>query len=141
MYYIPLIVIGFFIIFGGFWCAVLAILSLAGGWDRLSKKFPAPEHLLTTGKEFRFQSARFRVVNYSLCVTVRVHDDGTTISVMKLFGFRHKPIFIPYTEMKEPSTGRFITEYLVFRADTVRVEIHGSSAEEIRLRLNRIMRK
>jgi hypothetical protein len=93
------------------------------------------------GKEFRFQSARFRVVNYSLWVTVRVHDDGTTISVMKLFGFRHKPIFIPYTEMKEPSTGRFITEYLVFRADTVRVEIHGSSAEEIRLRLNRIMRK
>lgn len=141
MYYIPLIVIVFLIVFGGFWCAVLAILSLAGGWTRLSKKYPAPEHTLRTGKEFRFQSARFRVINYSLCVTVTIHEDGATISVMKLFSFRHRPIFIPYTEMKEPSTGRFITEYLVFRADSVRVEIHGSSAEEIRLRLNRLLAK
>jgi len=141
VYYIPLIVIGFFIIFGGLWCAVLAILSLAGGWNRLSKKFPAPEHLLAAGKEFRFQSARFRVVNYSLCATVRIHDEGITISVMKIFSFRHKPLFIPYTEMKEPSTGRFVTEYIVFKTDSVRVEVYGSSAEEIRLRLNRIMSK
>ena len=141
MYYIPLIVTGFFIFFTVLWCAVLAILSLAGGWNRLSKKFPAPELLLSSGKEFRFQSARFRVVNYSLCVTVRIQEEGIVISVMKLFSFRHKPVFIPYSEMKDPSTGRFITEYLVFRADSVRVEIHGSSAEEIRLRLNRIISK
>ena len=141
MYYIPLIVIVFFIFFAGLWCAVMAILSLAGGWNRLSKKFAAPEHLLTAGKEFTFQSARFRVVNYSLCAKVRILEDGIVISAMKLFSFRHKPLFIPYTEMKEPSTGRFVTEYIVFKADSVRVEIYGSSAEEIRIRLNRIITK
>ncbi|HPF08012.1 MAG TPA: hypothetical protein PK293_18350 [Spirochaetota bacterium] len=141
MNYIPFIVIGFLIFFAGLWCAVLAILSLAGGWNRLSKKFPAPEHLLSSGKEFRFQSARFRIVNYSLCTTLRIHEEGIAISVMKLFSFRHKPLFIPYVEMKDPSTGRFITEYIVFRTDSVRVEVHGSAAEEIRIRLNRIMAK
>lgn len=137
MYYIPLIVIGVFAFFAGLWCAVLSILSLVGGWNRLSKKFPAPEHMLSTGKEFTFQSARFRVVNYSLCAKVRIHDEGIVLSVIKLFSFMHRPLFIPYTEMKEPSTGRFVTEYIIFRVDNIRVEIYGSSAEETRLHLKR----
>jgi hypothetical protein len=60
---------------------------------------------------------------------------------MKLFSFRHRPIFIPFSEMKEPSTGRFVTEYIKFRTDGVRIEIYGSSAGEIRVSLNRIMSK
>lgn len=137
MYYIPLIVIGVFIFFAGLWCAVLAVLSLAGGWNRLSKKFSAPEHMLSTGKEFTFQSARFRIINYSLCAKVRVHDEGAVIDVMKLFRFMHRPLFIPFTEMREPSTGRFVTEYIIFRVDNIRIEIYGSSAEEIRIHLNK----
>ncbi|HOP62382.1 MAG TPA: hypothetical protein PK358_09605 [Spirochaetota bacterium] len=139
MYYIPLIAIGSFVFFAGLWCAVLSILSLVGGWNRLSKKFAAPEHLINAGKEHTFQSVRFRVVNYSLCVKVRITETGIILDVMKLFRFMHRPLFIPYTEMKDPSTGKFITDYIVFRLDNIKIEIYGSSAEEIRKRLIEII--
>lgn len=141
MYYIPLIVFGSLAFFAGLWCAVLAILSFLGGWRRLAALHPAPDHMLTTGREFTFQSARMRMVNYSLCVKVRIHDEGIVVSIAKLFSFMHKPVFIPYSEMKEPSIGRFVTEYIVFRTSDVRIEIYGSSAEEIRQRLNRILNR
>ncbi len=141
MYYIPIIIFGFLIFFVFLWNAVLSILSFAGGWNRLSKKFTAPEDMHGKGKEFKFQSARFRIINYSLCAKVMIHEEGIALSVMKLFSFMHKPLFIPYTEMKEPATGRFVTEYIVFKADSIRVGISGSSAEEIRVRLNRLMQR
>lgn len=133
MYYAPFITMGILLRFGLLWCSVLSLLSFAGGWRRLSLKYPAPENPPAAGKEYRFQSVRLRLVNYSLCMTVITTDTGVMLKVMKLFSFMHRPMFIPYPEMKEPSFGRFVTDYVVFRADSVRVEIYGSSAEEIRV--------
>jgi hypothetical protein len=87
VYYIPLIVTGFFIFFTVLWCAVLAILSLAGDGTGFQKNFLRLNFSFFR-KEFRFQSARFRVVNYSLCVTVRIHEEGIVISVMKHLQFQ-----------------------------------------------------
>ena len=103
----PLIFLLFPILFAGFWCFVLFLLSRIGGWGRLAEKFAAP--IAPAGKIFHGQSAQLSgFCNYNRCLTIIVAAEGIYLRVWPLFGIGHKPILIPWDEIRNPRDSRFL---------------------------------
>jgi hypothetical protein len=104
-------------LFVGVLCVSLPLVSLLGGWRRLSEFFPAtnpPE-----GQRFRMQSGSVGWVNYSSCLTIYSNADGLYLSVMLPFRMGHPPLFIPWGEIHDATTRRFLgMEDVVFQIGT-----------------------
>jgi hypothetical protein len=93
-------------LFVGVLCVSLPLVSLLGGWRRLSEFFPAanpPE-----GTRFRMQSGSIGLVNYSSCLTIYSNDDGVYLSTLWPFRLGHPPLLIPWGEIHDVTTSRFL---------------------------------
>ena len=105
-YLFILIFPAFFIVFIGMWCLVCATLSAIGGWKKLANQFPQTSP--PTGKKFYMQSGSIGLANYNNCLTLQVNHTGINLSVLPIFRFAHKPIFLPWNELNNPEVKKFL---------------------------------
>lgn len=127
-----------------FSCLVVAIVSVIGGWYRLSKLYPAEETTYrmadeTTSKKYRWASLvmgpPYFPTNYGNCLNVVVSDQGVRIAVGLLFRTLHPPIFIPWSAVESCTLDR---QFAIFTRATVEIDgiahplrLFGNCAREI----------
>jgi hypothetical protein len=112
-----------------FWCFVIAMVSVIGGWHRLSKLYPAEETSFRIanqddGKIFRWASLvmgpRYFPTNYGNCVNVNLSAIGVRLWVMLLVRPMHPPLLIPWTAIE---SCRLDKELLIF--DCAAIQVRG----------------
>jgi len=93
--------------FAGMWCAVCLLISVAGGWRRLARTYPAPPGK-PEGRKFSGQSGGFGWCNYNRCLTIHTSPEGLRLSIMFLFRLGSPPILIPWGEIRNCEVKRFL---------------------------------
>lgn len=92
--------------FVSMWCAISLLLSAMGGWRRLAESFAARDE--PTGRHFFMQSGKIGIVNYGSCLTIHSAPSGFYLSVWLPFRIGHPPLFIPWQEVRNVTTRRFL---------------------------------
>jgi hypothetical protein len=90
--------IGFFFFFIPMWFFILFILSKRG-WSDLVENYKAEDPF--TGDRIGIISAGINGVNYNNSLILKYNDEGIYLKTMFLFSAFHKPILIPWGEIKE----------------------------------------
>lgn len=127
-----LIVIAFIVWFGAVWTSVLTLLSLIGGWRKLSLTYPASLSAVTRdGERFPYVSARFGFINYRSCVSITFTETGILFTVMKLFSIMHSPIHIPYSKISGIEKGKLFLTYTGFSVDGKKILLYGEAGERL----------
>jgi hypothetical protein len=90
------IVIGFPFAFAFILFMVLTILSVVGGWSRVAGQFPG--QAVVDG--LHAQTGMFGLVSYRFVLDLKSSPQGLAISVLPFLRFAHKPLFIPWTELR-----------------------------------------
>lgn len=95
--WLPLLIIPvFFIVFPLFWCFVVKMISVVGGWGRLAKRFAAGDKAVT-GKSFQMVTGMVGLSSYRNMLTIHFAEDGFFLDVMPIFRVGHPRLFIPWT--------------------------------------------
>ncbi len=89
---------GFAVVFPIFWCFIVWILSLAGGWHRLAKRYAAGARPVS-GESHRGVLGMVGGVSYKAILTLHFNDEGFFIAVAPFFRLGHPRLFIPWTEV------------------------------------------
>jgi len=79
------------------WLLVCGILSLVGGWRKLSERFANGDSF--EGERFRFCSGSVGFVNYNSCLFATVGTAGIALSILPLYRFMHPRLVIPWSEV------------------------------------------
>lgn len=114
---------------------VLAILSFAGGWRRLSIISPAPEVIQPDSVIYSFQSMRLGFVNYNMVLYTRFTDAGIIVSTFWPFTFMHKPFIIRYSGIRDIKKGSFFGPYVQFTTGGKKIRLQGRCAAELEKRM------
>ena len=114
---------------------ILSILSLAGGWRRLSTISPAPGTIEPGPVIYSFQSMRLGFVNYNMIVYTAFTDAGIIVSTFWPFTFMHRPFIIRYNRIRDLKKGSFFGPYLVFSIDGKKIRLQGRCTMELELRM------
>ena len=129
-----LIVVGFLVIFPAFWCAVVKLISVAGGWSRLATRYPASEPALD--HRWPMQSGRFGGLgNYRNVLTVGVGPEGLFLDVMALFRVGHAPLLVPWEDVEVlPDESLFFLSVTPVRigADGTTLRLYGDVGKAVR---------
>jgi hypothetical protein len=116
-YLTALIIPGVIIYLGLLWTFICFILSLTGGWMKLSKKYKSAEP--PSGEYISSVSGRMRFVNYNFILRVSVSHNGFYLYVMKLFRPFHPVLFIPWGSVRGVSRKTlFWLKYLSIEVNT-----------------------
>ena len=92
--YLLLIVPGFAL----YWCFLMWMVSVIGGWRLLAGKFRATSPF--SGEQWRWQAAQFRfTAHYNGVLTVGADPMRLYLAIMPLFAFAHPPLLIPWHEI------------------------------------------
>jgi hypothetical protein len=115
----------------GLWCLVTAIVSFAGGWFQLSRKFRLMSPF--DGVSEGLRSGRMRwLTHYGNCLRLGANGDGLYLAVLFLFRFMHPPLFVPWSEIEVRRKKRWLFgEYVTFTMGTelrIPLRISGTSA-------------
>ena len=102
-YIIPILAIPLIV---GFWCLVVKLISLIGGWNRLAQRFKTEAR--PEGRSFSRQSMRLGIANYSGGLNVVVSPEGLYLSLSFIFRVGHPPLLIPWTEIYDPREETFL---------------------------------
>jgi hypothetical protein len=95
-----LIAAAFVVFFTTLWCSIVFILSLAGGWRALGKRYAAKD-MEVAGQRWEMQRGAMRVVvGYNHILTIVANTRGIYLSVMALFRIGHPPLFIPWEHIE-----------------------------------------
>ncbi|MFO0797224.1 MAG: hypothetical protein U0804_07080 [Gemmataceae bacterium] len=118
---LPLALLGFVV----WWCALIWSVSWWTGWRTLARHY----HLRAPfpGRVYRFQHISFGWSGYSGCSTVGSNADGLYLAVILPFRPGHRPLFIPWTEVRSAEFVR--TWYGSW------LELRTAAAPWVRLRL------
>lgn len=114
---------------------VLAILSLVGGWRRLSTISPSPETVQADCVIYSFQSMRLGLISYNMIVYTKFTDEGIIISTFWPFNFMHRPFIIRYNRISDIKKGSLLGPYVVFRLDGKKISLQGECARELEKRI------
>lgn len=101
-----LIVIGFPVFFISLWCFICKLLSFIGGWHRLTVMYPAGHEKPLI--EHRMQAGKVGLARYKGCLNVGLLPEGLHLSVMWLFRLGHPPLLIPWSELRNFRSHRFL---------------------------------
>ena len=110
---IVLFIASWLIVFPLFWMAICGLLSAAGGWRELAATYRVDAAALK-GSPARTTSGALRrswmplPVNYSHCLVVHLFADGFGLSVWRIFRFKHPPLFIPWTAVRDCRKGSML---------------------------------
>ena len=99
------------IVFVLMWLAILAFLSMLGGWIWLARRYPVPVPSAAVHKSFLWRSGRLGIVNYSGCLTFKATTDGLLVSVPLMFRVAHPEFFVPWAEF----SGKAARSFFIFR--------------------------
>lgn len=102
---------------------ISTILSTRSGWHRIATRFPYKK--ITDPRKYYFVrmslgSGSFPVA-YGGCVFVRLSPQGLGLSVIFLFRYMHRPIFIPW-----PEISRCVRE--TARSDVTKISLHDEKS-------------
>jgi hypothetical protein len=91
------------IFFAIFFCVVWAmasfVISMASGWNVLSKRFYCAKGTFH-GETRTFQSARMGfLTNYGSCLRIGADKSGLYMSIFPIFRLGHPPLLIPWEEI------------------------------------------
>jgi hypothetical protein len=100
------LVTGLLVAIPAFWCFVVFVLSHVSGWQRLAASYPA--HEPPRGTRFAGQSGSVGGVSYRNCLTVHVAADGLFLATPFFFRFAHKPLFIPWSAVRNQKPIKFL---------------------------------
>ena len=102
------------ILFPFFWYFVCRSLSQKSGWRALAEVYPA--RTPPDGKRETI-SGMMGKVRFSGCLYAHASRDGFYLSMMWLFSAGAEPLFIPWTDIHNQQTNKFLWQ------ETVRFEI------------------
>lgn len=119
------LVTGLLIVMPAFWCLVVLALSYISGWQALAASYAAQEP--PRGTRFAGQSGSVGAVSYRGSLTVHVASDGLFLSTPFIFRIGHKPLFIPWTAIKNQKPVKFLWH------EAIRFELGSAPARELRL--------
>lgn len=88
----------FFPLFFFTWFFVLKMLSFSSGWSKLAEKFHHQDKF--EGNLSRFHSAKLKGVRFRNCLKIGTNEDGLYLAQTILGRLFHKPILIPWEELK-----------------------------------------
>jgi hypothetical protein len=93
--------------FALWWCFLLWVIGVAGGWGKLARHYraTAPFH----GTVRRFRSARIGWSNYGGCLSVGTNPDGLYLAVVFPFRPGHPPLFIPWADVRATPVKGWLT--------------------------------
>jgi hypothetical protein len=118
------------------WFVIVALMSIASGWHRLSRIYPARSWLPT--ETFRSATmalgSRYFPVSYKNCLTVQIGAEGIGFSVWLPFRILHPPLFIPWSSIAECKEEKswFITARVLYITDSkTRFIFRGKIADAI----------
>ncbi len=99
-------------LFPAFWCVITYLLAWFGGWLKMSRKWAAPSNLSLEKRYFR--SGRLGKTKYNGALVTAATREGLYLSVLLPFRVGHKPLLVPWEELKleGPDTG-FLTHNLI----------------------------
>ena len=92
--------------FVALWCVIMLQLSRLGGWHRMAAVFTAKAP--AGGQRFSMQSAKVGGVNYNRCLSIHSSPEGLHIAVWPIFRLGHPPLFLPWDEIRNNRTRRFL---------------------------------
>lgn len=127
----PFWAVGFPIYFVGLWVGVSALISLAGGWWGLAKRyrtertFPAHKRSLQRG-QMRAGTG------YNGVLTLASDAEGLYLGVMFLFRVAHPPLFIPWSEIEIEEPKRwlfFLVQRLRLGPDRIPLQLRERLAQ------------
>jgi hypothetical protein len=112
-------------------------MSLIGGWNYFSKKYPYNNLKYTNGRLYKLQSIVFNFIGrYKYCINIIIFDDGFLLKPSLFYSFFHKPIFIEYKNIKSSKMEKFIIiDYLRLNLEDKSFKISGDSTKEIKNKL------
>lgn len=120
--------VAFAIVFPTIWCFVCFLISWTGGWHALSKKYAAGDRK-PIGPEHSGVVGLIGIASYKFTLTVILAPDGFFLKVMPFFRPGHPPLFIPWSEITERDSTRFL------RWEMVRLRIGNPKVASIALAL------
>jgi hypothetical protein len=102
-----------------FWVSIVGLLARLGGWRALSEAYPC-DRAVFEGARFTFQSAVLkRWVSYNRGLTFTANGEGVRIAPFPFFKFGHRPILLPWSQLKITEEKRvFVT---VVKLEALRV--------------------
>ncbi len=92
------IIAGGIILFAAWWCIIVYLLSILGGWRGLAIMYG--QALPSGGKSFSFQAGKVGIVSYNGVLRLTVSPPGIGFSVVRIFRPGHRPFFIPWAEIE-----------------------------------------
>jgi hypothetical protein len=124
--------------FAAIWIAVVALISIAGGWHALARRYAARDLPTGTGESFRFASlsiGRGKLpANYGGVIFARLGPRGLHLSVFPVFRPMHPPLLIPWSAVAEATREKFLWQSFValhLREPKVRLMFQGRLGEAI----------
>jgi hypothetical protein len=116
---LALILVGFPIVFGGFWLGITTLLAHLSGWATLQSLYadrPEPALVRLKRQSASMGGLPLMPVNFNRCLTLEACAFGLRFRLWRMFGFFQQPFFVPWTDIKaEPGT------MLIFKAARLRV--------------------
>ena len=124
-------IVGFLIVFPLFWCGVVYLTSLIGGWMRLANHYRYDGNF--QGQQWSFQGARIGLSSYSGVLTVGANWEGLYLKTMFLFRCGHPPLFIPWHDLSVKQTGTIFksVEFRFQRVSSVRVKLSQRLSDQL----------
>lgn len=136
--YLPIIIIvGFLIVFPIFWCAIVFLVGLIGGWQNLAGQYSTH---LTYNTSISDAVARFSgesmeigfMGNYRSTTNIALFVDGILLSQGFLFKFGHPPMFIPKSEIQGMKWQKhFFRDCLFLTLPSTTIRIYGRAGKAI----------
>lgn len=102
---IPLLLIGFIIVFSLVWAGISSYSSSISGWKKLAMSYPDNSELISE-KKISVGFARFNNSNYrGGALNIEAFPGGLRLSMSWFSKFGHSPIFIPWTDLESTGSG------------------------------------
>ncbi|HMN30645.1 MAG TPA: hypothetical protein PKE45_21010 [Caldilineaceae bacterium] len=92
------IVVGFLVIFPLFWCFVVWVISLIGGWRRLAQVYRTSE--TPSGPRLFAYFVLVGIASYRNTVALTATPAGLHLAIMPLFRVGHPPLLIPWSALR-----------------------------------------
>ncbi len=113
---------GFLVVFPLFWCAVVALISVLSGWNRLAAQYAVPEF---TGTVLAHNAtARIGLARYRGVLKVAWSEQGLHLGVMIFFRPLHPPLCIPWRDIASREQRKFLfIEWDVIEVQGVKIAL------------------
>jgi hypothetical protein len=125
-------IVGFACFFLGIWFGITVLMSLFGGWFKLSKIFRDSNP--PRNQQFTFESIYMGSVNYKGCISGCLGADGLHLKILLLYPLMHPPLFIPWSEITSITVKNWIfftSNEVVIRQTGTKIGFYGELGEAI----------